>query len=691
MEHGTSREQRATTPGEDSMKSTGNRVGRPCRSISLILAIAIAVNGCAAGVVGVQQSGLDRLRDQPEVLVVHYEPPPPFLVMQPRRVGRAMAIAAGVALFTLPIALVDPVSPRLLGNHLQAEMEKAEGEAAGDLLTREIPLQDPVVRVKDGLISGLSAEGGLGRIRPAATAMDSDDLKSLKHVLGSVTVFDVRTTNWGLYPHSIDPKTFLVLYSVKARLIRLDQEQVLWRGEVGCLFAGDRRFGLPTLDDLKADGGSLLKTLIAGSADNCVSSLLARFRGEQPPMPIRGSDEPETVTVEPATLEQAQAKLFGPSGLVEGSRRFKAKFQRLTLTAQDLPRLRTMMKDATAAPWRSEVQFRGTIDGVAFKAEMEKGSVGRSEFTFEGLRFEDKERASDFLAPLQGRGVREVKLVGVAGDRPIKIILTPSSAVAAKVDEVDPSRGLMQEPHPSSETTARTAPDSAVSQPARSTASAGPPEGGTSSVQTQLERLSNLKARGDITEDEYMTLRRRLLGTAVSTPERPAVAAPNTTAQAPAAGLTPMPQDLVTRPIQGAKSIVGTWEGFVLVPNSGLTLYTLTLRDNGTWEAATLVPPGRYFGSYTVSAGKARFKSDTTGRTGSYELREGGGRRVLVLTPDGREIPAFELVPARAREPWRPAKSADDAAKQNACRRQHLEGFTDWRDRLPEYRACLAR
>jgi hypothetical protein len=44
--------------------------------------------------------------------------------------------------------------------------------------------------------------------------------------------------------------------------------------------------------------------------------------------------------------------------------------------------------------------------------------------------------------------------------------------------------------------------------------------------------------------------------------------------------------------------------------------------------------------------------------------------------------------PARS---WRPAKSTTEAAKQYACQRQYLTGFADWRERLPEYRACLAR
>jgi hypothetical protein len=518
-----------TSQGRHAMESARTRVGSFSGSVCLILATTIAVNGCAAAVTGVGESELAQRRNHPEVVAVHYQPPPRFLVAQPRSVGRAMALGTALAPFALLLGPLAHIVAPPMANALQAEIERTEAEAAGEQLTTEIPLEDPVVRVKDLLISGLSAESGIGRIRPAATAMDSDDLKSLKQALGSVTVLDVRTTSWGLRPYVIDPKTFLAHYGVKTRLIRLDQEKVLWRAEIFCGFAGDRWFGAPTLEDLSADGGALLKTTMAKAAENCVAPLLARFRGEAPTPPVPNPDEPKTVTIEPATLEQADASLFGASGLVEGSRRFKAKFQGLTLTAQDLPRIRTMMKDTTASPWRSEVQFRGTIDGVAFKAEMEKGSVGRSEFMLEGLRFDDKDQASAFLAPLQGRGVREVKLVGVAGGRPIKIILTPTSASPGSSpsppDEAGPARGLVADssPSPSNDTTARPAPAPAVAQPAGSPSTPiATAENATTSVESQLQRLDDLRTRGLISENEHATLRKRVIEKALTTPERPA-------------------------------------------------------------------------------------------------------------------------------------------------------------------------
>jgi hypothetical protein len=49
-----------------------------------------------------------------------------------------------------------------------------------------------------------------------------------------------------------------------------------------------------------------------------------------------------------------------------------------------------------------------------------------SSFGFEGLQFDDEGRAREFLTPLQKRGVREVKLKGLASGQPVTIKLTPT-------------------------------------------------------------------------------------------------------------------------------------------------------------------------------------------------------------------------------------------------------------------------
>lgn len=48
-----------------------------------------------------------------------------------------------------------------------------------------------------------------------------------------------------------------------------------------------------------------------------------------------------------------------------------------------------------------------------------------------------------------------------------------------------------------------------------------------------------------------------------------------------------------------------------------------------------------------------------------------------------------EPAPPRSEYQWKASGSRERATKEAACRNQHLAFRSDWRDRLPEYRACL--
>lgn len=89
------------------------------------------------------------------------------------------------------------------------------------------------------------------------------------------------------------------------------------------------------------------------------------------------------------------------------------------------------------------------------------------------------------------------------------------------------------------------------------------------------------------------------------------------------------------RPIPDLKSIAGKWEGTVTLPTVTFP-YTLTIREDGSWEGTSpTLPPGRFEGNVRVSGGKALWISRTTGAMGTYTLHEGEGRRALRLEVEG--------------------------------------------------------
>jgi hypothetical protein len=84
------------------------------------------------------------------------------------------------------------------------------------------------------------------------------------------------------------------------------------------------------------------------------------------------------------------------------------------------------------------------------------------------------------------------------------------------------------------------------------------------------------------------------------------------------------------------KAIAGTWVGWLVLPGGARVDATNTIREDGTWE--NVIPAAttgsRFVGRVTVQDGKYRWKSETSGRTGTqYILHEGEGRRCSSIAP----------------------------------------------------------
>jgi len=83
------------------------------------------------------------------------------------------------------------------------------------------------------------------------------------------------------------------------------------------------------------------------------------------------------------------------------------------------------------------------------------------------------------------------------------------------------------------------------------------------------------------------------------------------------------------------KAISGMWQGQVQTTGGGFGnvtfVSTLTITDDGRYVA--MVPsinPPTYVGTIAIVDGQYRYKSETTGGTGTFTLHEGDGKRALV-------------------------------------------------------------
>jgi hypothetical protein len=88
--------------------------------------------------------------------------------------------------------------------------------------------------------------------------------------------------------------------------------------------------------------------------------------------------------------------------------------------------------------------------------------------------------------------------------------------------------------------------------------------------------------------------------------------------------------------------IEGKWEGSVSLGsagNKGTFPATMTITQDGRFEMLvpelSMSPGPRFVGTIAIIDGKYRFKSETTGSTGTYTLHESEGKRLLFGVADG--------------------------------------------------------
>jgi hypothetical protein len=201
--------------------------------------------GCArtAALQPVEREELMRLAEQPEIKIVYY--PPASL-----EVYRAKQRTSG------------------------ADYGPNAAIAEGSRLRNRFALEDPALQVKERLAVLLAFEFGFTNINSVLHVRSADDLDALKTDFKESALFDFRTLAWALgslpAPHSYSG----VLYSARARLIRLNPAHVVWEGQ--CLI---QRKDL-TLEGLEAREAAALKEKLRETADACAAQLAAQLRGK---------------------------------------------------------------------------------------------------------------------------------------------------------------------------------------------------------------------------------------------------------------------------------------------------------------------------------------------------------------------------------------------------------------------------
>lgn len=219
----------------------------------LLVALFLFLAGCAPALIRPDKEELRRLGEQAGLQVVRF-PPSSFSVRTP---GKAMVGGGGGA--------------------LGAVLSLGLYESAGDKMAKEYALEDPAVRLQSRFLTSLEKATGSKESTIVQKPPSGESLEELKRTFGTGMVLDFKTTQWLLFYYPTDWSHYRIAYSARGRLVRLDEPKIIWQGT--CEIIGQDPKTSPTLEELVANNGALLKQKINEAADACAEQLWDHFQG----------------------------------------------------------------------------------------------------------------------------------------------------------------------------------------------------------------------------------------------------------------------------------------------------------------------------------------------------------------------------------------------------------------------------
>lgn len=144
-------------------------------------------------------------------------------------------------------------------------------------MANEYALEDPALRLQSRFLSSLEKELGIKDIRIFQKSPSGESIDELKGMIGKGMVLDFKTTQWMLFYYPTDWSHYRIAYAARGRLVRLEEPKIIWQGT--CEFIGQDPKTSPTMAELVANNGALLKQRINEAADACAEQLWSHFLG----------------------------------------------------------------------------------------------------------------------------------------------------------------------------------------------------------------------------------------------------------------------------------------------------------------------------------------------------------------------------------------------------------------------------
>ena len=211
------------------------------------LSLGLTILACAPEIVKIDQSTRDSLRRVEEIKVVHYLPPD-IQLQNTSLIGYGASAGTSMA--------------------VQSQVQSQQ--------TRELAIEDPVLRIKSNVVASLTRILATNNLTSVPMPLQELQVDKLKIIFPKGTVLDFATTYWGVMPLPYNPFE-LVLYRARARLLQFPEGTLLWQGR--CELESDDSAGMPSDKTAVVTRALLVNNTLNRLADRCSEQLVAQFSG----------------------------------------------------------------------------------------------------------------------------------------------------------------------------------------------------------------------------------------------------------------------------------------------------------------------------------------------------------------------------------------------------------------------------
>ena len=235
--------------------------GAPFRCMTWVALglIAISVGACTRAAVEMDPLELARLKENPRIGAVHYK-------------------ASGLKVYT-----VEGNFLWIFGVPTGAEGTERGARDRGARIARESGLKDPTLELKTHFIAAVTTELGLTSIENIPQSPSPEDYLMLRHKFRDGFLFSFHITAvaffWDppLFGFSLSPSRYHLMYEGKGELGNFKAGSTVW--EASCGVDKKNASHDPTLEELTANQGQLLKQMVNEATKECASQLVAHFLG----------------------------------------------------------------------------------------------------------------------------------------------------------------------------------------------------------------------------------------------------------------------------------------------------------------------------------------------------------------------------------------------------------------------------